>query len=161
MPLIQTIVFLRTSRRHQASNDARKPTITVISPILPSRNQVTEDISKTCLGQVSRLEKRKRRKLCRLVKEYPDRPEAWFAVGCYYLCTRQLELARRYFYKATTVGHSFAPAWIGFGHAFALQDESDQVQPWQNYKNSRSAVHIAWTTRFLCKGLQLNKQYCQ
>ena len=61
------------------------------------------------------------------MEEYPERGVSWFAVGCYYLCTRQYETARRYFGKATTMGNSFAAAWIGFGHAFAFQDESDQV----------------------------------
>lgn len=52
---------------------------------------------------------------------------AWFAVACYYLCTRQFEVARRYFGKATAINPRFASAWIGFGHSFAFQDESDQV----------------------------------
>ena len=65
--------------------------------------------------------------ICRLVQEYPERALSWFAVGCYYLCTQQFESARMYFGKATTLESSFAPAWIGFGNAFAAQDESDQV----------------------------------
>ena len=64
---------------------------------------------------------------CRLVEEYPDRALAWFAVGCYYLCTQQYDNARRYFGKATSMENSFAAAWIGFGNAFAFQDESDQA----------------------------------
>ena len=64
---------------------------------------------------------------CRLVEEYPDRALSWFAVGCYYLCTHQHDKARRYFGKATTMENNFAAAWIGFGNAFAFQDESDQV----------------------------------
>ena len=67
--------------------------------------------------------------LGRLVQEYPQRAVSWFAVGCYYMCTRQYEAARRYFGRATTVDPNFAPAWVGFGNAFALQDESDQVCP--------------------------------
>eukprot|EP00891_Asterochloris_glomerata_P009640 jgi/Astpho2/9640/e_gw1.00146.47.1_t len=63
----------------------------------------------------------------RLVQEYPERALSWFAVGCYYLCTQQFESARMYFGKATTLESSFAPAWIGFGNAFAAQDESDQA----------------------------------
>lgn len=64
---------------------------------------------------------------CRLVEENPERALSWFAVGCYYLCTQQYDSARRYFGKATTIENSFAAAWIGFGNAFAFQDESDQV----------------------------------
>ena len=68
-------------------------------------------------------------RLCRLVEEYPSRMIAWFAVGCYYLCTAQYDSARTYLGKATQMDATFAPAWLVFAHAFALQDESDQVQP--------------------------------
>lgn len=77
------------------------------------------------------LELRKKNELFRrahkLVEEYPERALSWFAVGCYYLCTQQYDSARRYFGKATTIENSFAAAWIGFGNAFAFQDESDQA----------------------------------
>lgn len=61
------------------------------------------------------------------MEEYPDRAVSWFGVACYYLCIGRYESARNYFGKATTVDASFAPAWLGFGHAFAAQDESDQA----------------------------------
>lgn len=61
------------------------------------------------------------------MEEYPDRAVSWYGVACYYLCIGRYENARRYFGKATIVDASFAPAWLGFGHAFAAQDESDQV----------------------------------
>ena len=63
----------------------------------------------------------------KLVEEYPAKAISWFAVACYYYCTRQFDSARRYFGKATTLEASFVPAWLGFGHAFAAQDESDQA----------------------------------
>lgn len=44
--------------------------------------------------------------------------------------------ARRYFGKATVLDRGFAPAWVAFGHAFAAQDESDQVGGW----GARSAL---------------------
>lgn len=69
----------------------------------------------------------KSKHVCRLVEDYPSRALSWFAVGCYYLCTLQHDKARRYFGKATTMENNFAAAWIGFGNAFAFQDESDQV----------------------------------
>ena len=62
-----------------------------------------------------------------LVDAYPKRAVAWFAVGCYYYSVKKFDPARRYFNKATTVEPQFAPAWIGFGNAFAAQDESDQA----------------------------------
>ena len=52
---------------------------------------------------------------------------AWYAVGCYYYTAGQHGNARRYFGKATSLDDNFAPAWLAFGHAFAAQDESDQV----------------------------------
>ena len=61
------------------------------------------------------------------MEEHPDRAVSWFAVGCYYMCAQQYEAARRYFGKATALDRGFAPAWVAFGHAFAAQDESDQV----------------------------------
>lgn len=62
-----------------------------------------------------------------LVQEYPQKAIAWFAVGCYYHCIRQFDHARRYFCKATVLDGGFAPAWLGFGNAYAAQDESDQA----------------------------------
>ena len=62
-----------------------------------------------------------------LVAEYPNKAVTWFAIGCYYMTTRQYDAARKYFSKATSIDASFVQAWIGFGHAFAAQDESDQA----------------------------------
>eukprot|EP00898_Chlorokybus_atmophyticus_P002261 jgi/Chlat1/3035/Chrsp206S03287 len=61
------------------------------------------------------------------LKQKNDLAIAWFAVGCYYYCTQQFEAARRHFSKATSLEAMFLPAWIGFGHAFAAQEESDQA----------------------------------
>ncbi|KAF6256091.1 hypothetical protein COO60DRAFT_1471149 [Scenedesmus sp. NREL 46B-D3] len=63
----------------------------------------------------------------KLVEEYPNSALAWFGVGCYYMASRQYEQARRFFAKATQLDKHNAHAWIGFGHAFAEQDESDQA----------------------------------
>eukprot|EP00897_Mesotaenium_endlicherianum_P010380 jgi/Mesen1/9370/ME000610S08680 len=62
-----------------------------------------------------------------LVQDYPHRAVAWFAVGCYYMCVKQFDNARRHFCKATQLGEAYAPAWLGFGHAYAAQEESDQA----------------------------------
>ena len=62
-----------------------------------------------------------------LVEDYPQQAVSWFAVGAYYHLIADYESARRYFSKATSLDHRFAPAWVGFGHAFAAQDESDQA----------------------------------
>ena len=67
--------------------------------------------------------------ICRLVEDYPEHVVAWFAVGCYYQSIGRYDSARQYFGKATAMDPRFAPAWLGFGHSFAAQDESDQVHP--------------------------------
>lgn len=66
----------------------------------------------------------------RLTEEYPEQAVAWFGVGCYYFAADNYDGARRYFGKATAIDPYFAPGWLGFGHAFAAQDESDQVCAW-------------------------------
>lgn len=63
----------------------------------------------------------------RLVDSFADSAEAWYAGGCYYFLTKKYEQARRYFLKATNINNYFAPAWLGYGHTFAAQDESDQA----------------------------------
>lgn len=63
----------------------------------------------------------------KLVDNHPQSAVAWFAVGCYYHLTGNYDSARRYFEKATHLDNWFAPAWLGYGNAFAAQDESDQA----------------------------------
>ena len=46
---------------------------------------------------------------------------SWFAVGCYYHLTGNYDSARRYFEKSTHIDNWFAPAWLGYGNAFAAQ----------------------------------------
>lgn len=62
-----------------------------------------------------------------LVKAYPKNAASWFAVGCYYLLVGKNDAAQRYFHKSAKLAPRFAPAWIGFGNAFAAQDESEQA----------------------------------
>ncbi|CAG8559618.1 8726_t:CDS:10 [Paraglomus occultum] len=62
-----------------------------------------------------------------LVDYYPEMAVTWFGVGCYYYLIGQNEEARRYFSKASTIDSHYGPAWIGFGHSFALESEHDQA----------------------------------
>ena len=62
-----------------------------------------------------------------LVRAYPKHAASWFAVGCYYLLVGKNDAAQRYFHKSAKLAPRFAPAWIGFGNAFAAQDESEQA----------------------------------
>jgi tetratricopeptide (TPR) repeat protein len=63
----------------------------------------------------------------RLVAAYPRRAVSWHAVGCYYLLLGALEVARRFFHKATRLDALCPYAWVGFGHTFSYQDESEQA----------------------------------
>ncbi|KAF8927244.1 anaphase promoting complex subunit cdc16 [Dissophora ornata] len=62
-----------------------------------------------------------------LVDQHPKHAIAWFAVGVYYYLIGNLAEARRYFGKASTIDPHYGPAWIGFGHSFALEGEHDQA----------------------------------
>ena len=63
----------------------------------------------------------------RLVDAYPKAAVSWFAVGCYYLLVHKSDTAQRYFHRSAKLDPRFAPAWLGFGNAFAAQDESEQA----------------------------------
>jgi len=62
-----------------------------------------------------------------LVDLYPENAISWFAVGCYYLVINKMEPARRYLSKATTLDSVFGPAWLVYGHSFAIEREHDQA----------------------------------
>ncbi|XP_073314246.1 anaphase-promoting complex subunit 6 isoform X2 [Primulina huaijiensis] len=64
---------------------------------------------------------------CNLVKDYPQKALSWFAVGCYYYCIKKYDQSRRYFSKATSLDGTFSPGWIGYGNAYAAQEEGDQA----------------------------------
>ncbi|KAL8573823.1 hypothetical protein ACOMHN_019096 [Nucella lapillus] len=63
----------------------------------------------------------------KLVDYYPNKPVSWFAVGCYYLLTKNYEPARRYLSKSTTLDKTYGPAWLAYGHSFAADNEHDQA----------------------------------
>ncbi|XP_073124577.1 anaphase-promoting complex subunit 6 [Henckelia pumila] len=64
---------------------------------------------------------------CNLVKDYPQKALSWFAVGCYYYCIKKYDQSRRYFSKATSLDGTFSPGWLGYGNAYAAQEEGDQA----------------------------------
>jgi anaphase-promoting complex subunit 6 len=63
----------------------------------------------------------------KLMEKRPGDAESWYTAGCYYYITEQYASARSFFGKATSLNKMFAPAWIGFAHAFAMQSETDQA----------------------------------
>lgn len=62
-----------------------------------------------------------------LADHHPDEPCTWLAVGIYYLAINKVAEARRYFSKASMMDPHFGPAWIGFAHTFAAENEHDQA----------------------------------
>ncbi|UYV72140.1 CDC16, partial [Cordylochernes scorpioides] len=68
----------------------------------------------------------------KLVERYPEGVVcalqiAWYAVGCYYLLINKRDSARRYLSKATSLDKVFGPAWLMYGHSFAVENEHDQA----------------------------------
>lgn len=63
----------------------------------------------------------------KLVDLYPDMALSWFAVGCYYFIISKSDHARRYLAKATSLDRLFGPAWLAYGHSFAVENEHDQA----------------------------------
>ncbi|UZJ51986.1 hypothetical protein CBS101457_001306 [Exobasidium rhododendri] len=57
----------------------------------------------------------------------PNLAAAWYAVGCWYLGTKQYLEARKYFSKSVQMDPRFAPGWIAFAHTFSFEGESDQA----------------------------------
>lgn len=62
-----------------------------------------------------------------LVDLQPEMSISWFAVGCYYYVIGKSDPARRYLGKATTLDRLFGPAWLAYGHSFAVENEHDQA----------------------------------
>ncbi|XP_037517524.1 cell division cycle protein 16 homolog [Rhipicephalus sanguineus] len=63
----------------------------------------------------------------KLVDMYPENAISWFAVGCYYYLIGKAGSARRYLSKATVLDPVFGPAWLMYGHSFAMESEHDQA----------------------------------
>ncbi|CAN7979911.1 unnamed protein product [Ixodes pacificus] len=63
----------------------------------------------------------------KLVDLFPDNAISWFAVGCYYFLVGKADSARRYLSKATVLDQVFGPAWLMYGHSFAVESEHDQA----------------------------------
>ncbi|TIB64701.1 hypothetical protein E3P77_03016 [Wallemia ichthyophaga] len=62
-----------------------------------------------------------------LIETDPDSAVSWYAVGVYYYLGSYYQEARRYLSKSSLMDPRFQPAWIAFGHAFALEGEHDSA----------------------------------
>lgn len=43
------------------------------------------------------------------------------------ICLGNRDVARRYLAKATSLDRLFGPAWLAYGHSFAIENEHDQA----------------------------------
>lgn len=62
-----------------------------------------------------------------LVEKEPEIAISWYAVAVWYLTSRKYGEARKYFSKTSLMDPRFSPAWIAFGHAFAIEGEHDHA----------------------------------
>ncbi|KAJ7227065.1 cell division control protein 16 [Mycena pura] len=62
-----------------------------------------------------------------MVDREPENPISWYAVGVWYLSNSKWAEARQYFSKTSLMDPRFGPAWIAFGHTFALEGEHDHA----------------------------------
>ncbi|KAI9315763.1 hypothetical protein BX666DRAFT_1958879 [Dichotomocladium elegans] len=62
-----------------------------------------------------------------LVDKLNDEAVTWHAVGMYYLYIKKYSDARRYFSQATAMDPYFEASWLGYGHAFAAENDHDQA----------------------------------
>lgn len=62
-----------------------------------------------------------------LVDLYPNLAVSWYAVGCYYYVIGNREKARQYLSKSSSLDRLFGPAWLAFGHSYAVDSEHDQA----------------------------------
>ncbi|KAE9546150.1 hypothetical protein FO519_010638, partial [Halicephalobus sp. NKZ332] len=63
----------------------------------------------------------------KLVTLSPENEITWYCIGCYYYCAGQHQLARKYFYKCTTVNPNFGYGWLAYGHSLSFDREHDQA----------------------------------
>ncbi|TFK40039.1 hypothetical protein BDQ12DRAFT_481499 [Crucibulum laeve] len=62
-----------------------------------------------------------------MVDREPENPLSWYAVGVWYLSGGKWTQARQYFSKTSLMDPRFGPAWVAFGHTFALEGEHDHA----------------------------------
>ncbi|KAF8573479.1 TPR-like protein [Ramaria rubella] len=62
-----------------------------------------------------------------LVEKEPEAAISWYAVAVWYLTSRKWGEARKYFSKTSLMDPRFGPAWIAFGHTFAIEGEHDHA----------------------------------
>jgi len=87
----------------------------------------------------------------KLVETQPTLAVSWYSVGCYYYLIKKYDRARKFFSKSTNCNRDFGPAWLGFGHAFAVEGEHDQaLAAYRSANRLMSRSHLP----HLCIGIE-------
>ncbi|KAF8382104.1 emb-27 [Pristionchus pacificus] len=63
----------------------------------------------------------------RLVDAQPDCEMSWYAVSLYYYVCKNIQAAKSFMNKATTMNECFGEGWIAFGHILAYDCEHEQA----------------------------------
>ncbi|CAI4044961.1 hypothetical protein SKDZ_11G1840 [Saccharomyces kudriavzevii ZP591] len=63
----------------------------------------------------------------RLAENFPKSAITWFSVATYYMSLDRICEAQKYYSKSSILDPSFAAAWLGFAHTYALEGEQDQA----------------------------------
>lgn len=60
-----------------------------------------------------------------LVDTYPKQSLTWYTVGCYYWCCKKLDLAQKFFQRATKIDKKFSRGWLALGIVLSAQEETE------------------------------------
>ncbi|GMR32440.1 hypothetical protein PMAYCL1PPCAC_02635, partial [Pristionchus mayeri] len=63
----------------------------------------------------------------RLVDAQPDHEMSWYAVSLYYYVCKNIQAAKSFMNKATTMNECFGEGWLAFGHILAYDCEHEQA----------------------------------
>ncbi|KAF8962716.1 hypothetical protein BDZ97DRAFT_1662459 [Flammula alnicola] len=94
---------------------------------LVSIHNQTMPLHIACMYHLSHLHSRLFILAHELVDREPENAISWYAVGVWYLSNKKWAEARQYFSKTSLMDPRFGPAWIAFGHTFALEGEHDHA----------------------------------
>ncbi|ORY92298.1 hypothetical protein BCR43DRAFT_88272 [Syncephalastrum racemosum] len=90
-----------------------------------------------------------------LVDHMNDQAVTWHAVGLYNLYIKNYQEARKYFQQATSLDQYFEPAWLGYGHAFAGENDHNQaIRAYETYCRLVPGSHLP----YLYIGMQYKQQ---
>lgn len=113
MEIIIRKLFLRLfflSRIHSNDNLNQKCLFLMIGCLLELNNDIV-------LQEISH----------NLAEAIPENAIAWYAVGCYYYATSNMDNARKYLSKSTLIDPNFQASMLMYGHSFEMEALHDQA----------------------------------